>query len=270
MDVGRLVIIRGAGDLASGIAHRLWHSGFHVMMLEQAQPTVIRRTVSFAEAVYEGKVTVEGLTAVLADNPAEAVRYMEAGQIPILVDPQGECMEVVCPRVLVDAIMAKKNLGTSIEQAPVVVATGPGFRAGVDAHAVVETQRGHYLGRVYLEGQATPNTGIPGEVGGFGAERLLRATGEGEFVTLKRIGDVVTAGETVALAGTLPVRAHIGGVLRGLLREGLRVSTGMKVGDVDPRAIPEHCFTISDKARSVAGGVLEAIMYFLYGPGLKR
>lgn len=266
---GELVLIRGAGDLATGIAHRLWRSGFSLVMLEIAQPTVIRRTVALAEAVYTGEVVVEGMRGRLVADAATARAAYREGVVPVLVDPEAASIRELQPAVLVDAIMAKKNLGTRRGQAPVVVGVGPGFTAGVDVDAVVETQRGHDLGRVILEGNAAPNTGVPGEIEGYREERVLRVPpgGTGRWEPLVEIGDLVAAGQTVARAGGVPVQSRIAGVVRGLLRAGLAVRPGMKVGDVDPRGDRSLCFTISDKARAVGGGVLEAILYFLRGTG---
>ncbi len=258
---GELVIIKGAGDLATGVAHRLARSRYGVLMLEIAQPTVIRRTVSFAEAVYLGECQVEGMTAKLAESAWAAAAIIEAGKIAVLVDPEWKSLKTLNPRAVVDAIIAKRNLGTKLSDAPVVIGVGPGFTAGMDVHAVVETERGHDLGRVILSGTASPDTGIPGEIGGYGVERLIRSPAGGIFQGIRQIGDVVKAGETVATVDRTPVKAAIDGVLRGLLRSGLRVNPGFKVGDVDPRCTREHCFTISDKARSVAGGVLEALLH---------
>ncbi len=256
-----LVVIKGAGDLASGVAHRLHQAGFAVIMTETARPTVIRRAVAFAEAVYAGTVTVEGVTARRAADAATARQIALAGEIAIVVDPGAEIIATLKPHVVIDAILAKTNLGTSIDQAPVVIALGPGFTAGRDAHAVVETKRGHYLGRVIWQGEALPNTGIPGEVMGYTEARVLRAPAGGIFKGLKAIGDPVAAGETVAIVGDVPLPAPLSGVLRGLLHDGLEVTRGMKAGDIDPRGERDYCFTISDKARAVAGGVLEAILH---------
>ncbi|GFN22261.1 selenium-dependent molybdenum cofactor biosynthesis protein YqeB [Thermanaeromonas sp. C210] len=257
-----LVVIKGAGDLASGVAHRLWRAGFQIIMTEIPQPTVIRRTVAFAEAVYEGVVEIEGLRGRLVRDGEEAWQVASRDEVAVLVDPQAGVVNELRPQVVVDAIMAKTNVGTSMDQAPIVIALGPGFRAGRDAHAVIETMRGHYLGRVIFHGEALPNTGVPGEVGGYSSERVIRAPAEGKFQGLKRIGDWVQAGEVVATVEGVPVVSAIDGILRGMLHDGLRVTPGMKVGDVDPRAQREHCFTISDKARAIAGGVLEAILFF--------
>jgi len=260
-----LAIIRGAGDLATGVGFRLHRVGFAVVMTEIATPTPVRRTVSFAEAVYEGRWVVEGVEAELAADPEEAVAITEAGRVAVAIDPSAELVGLLNPPLLVDAILAKSNVGTRIGDARAVVALGPGFCAGRDCHAVVETMRGHTLGRVIYAGEALPNTCIPGEVGGFGAERVLRAPGAGVFVGRRAIGDSVSVGEVVAEVDGLPVRAAITGVLRGILRDGLQVTPGFKVGDVDARAAREHCFTMSDKSLSVAGGVLEAAGRLLGG-----
>ncbi|MBI2874593.1 MAG: EF2563 family selenium-dependent molybdenum hydroxylase system protein [Firmicutes bacterium] len=253
-------MVKGGGDLGTGVAYRLHRVGFRVLVTELERPTVIRRPVAFAEAVYEGAAVVEGVTARLVRDTAEAMTAWEQGEVAVLIDHQGEAVGSLQPGVLVDAIMAKRNTGTSLRDAPVVVALGPGFAAGRDAHAVIETQRGHFLGRVIRQGEAMPNTGIPGEIGGASVDRLLRAPADGVFQGKARIGDRVKQGQVVALVGGVPMRSGLSGVLRGLLRDGLSVKAGTKSGDVDPRADPSHCFTISDKALAVAGGALEAVL----------
>ena len=255
-----LAVIRGAGDLATAVGRRLHLCGFSVAHLEIPRPTVIRRAVAFATAVYEGRSTVEEVTAVLARDAAAARVAVESGSVAVLVDPEARCLGELAPVLLVDAILAKRNTGTRLEMAPCVVALGPGFTAGVDAHAVVETCRGHDLGRVYTSGAALPDTGVPGEVNGAGAERVLRAPCAGVFHPLCAIGERVGAGERVAEVGGAPVRSLLDGVLRGILHPGLDVAAGQKVGDVDPRGERRLCFTVSDKANAVAGGVLEAAL----------
>jgi xanthine dehydrogenase accessory factor len=261
-----LVVIKGAGDLASGIALRLRHAGFALVVTEIARPLAVRRAVSFSQAVYEGQARVEDCAAVLAADEDEARSVIARGEIPVLVDPSARMAKRLGPGALVDAIMAKKNTGPSIDDAPVVVGLGPGFCAGLDCHAVIETMRGHSLGRVITGGSALPNTGVPGEIAGFSAERLLRAGADGFFEPLSAIGDRVKKGDILALVrnsgAELPVRAAIDGILRGILPVGAAVSAGMKAGDIDPRCEPSHCFTVSDKALAIAGGVLEAILRF--------
>ena len=256
-----LVLIRGAGDLATGIGIRLIRSGFKVIMTEVEMPTVIRRTVAFAEAVRKGSWEVEGIEARRADDASRALEMAELGIVPVLVDPELHCLHELRPDVLIDAILAKKNLGTRITDASLVIGVGPGFTAGTDCHAVVETMRGHTLGRVYYEGSALPNTNVPGRIGGFAGERVLRAPSDGVFISCRKIGDIVREGEVVGYSAGKPMVCTIGGVLRGLLSDGVPVRTGMKAGDVDPRGKVEYCYTCSDKAIAIGGGVLEAILH---------
>ncbi|MBI2911107.1 MAG: EF2563 family selenium-dependent molybdenum hydroxylase system protein [Chloroflexi bacterium] len=258
-----LTVVKGAGDMATGCVYRLVRAGFPVICTEIAGPTVVRRTVAFAEAILSGEVTVEDVCARRTGSVAEAVAIARQGDVAVLIDPDARVVREARPAVLVDAIMAKRNLSTSIGDAPIVIALGPGFTAGVDCHAVIETNRGHNLGRVIWEGQAEPNTGVPGNIGGFAAERLVRAPADGIFEPARRIGDVVEPGDLLGTVAGQPVQAEIRGVLRGLIRDGLAVGAGMKIGDVDPRARPEHCLTISDKSLAVGGGVLEAVLYLL-------
>lgn len=254
-----LVVIRGGGDLATGTALRLYRAGMEVVVCETAVPTSIRRTVCFSEAVRLGETEVEGVTARLAALP-DLPDLLGRGIVPVLADPEGACIPALAPDAVVDAIIAKRNLGTRMDMAPVVVAAGPGFTAGVDCHAVVETMRGHYLGRVIYDGAALPNTDVPGLIGGYAGERVLRAPADGVFRGVKRIGDRVRAGEAAGYVDGAPMVCTIDGVLRGLLADGVPVRRGMKSGDVDPRCAPEHCLCASDKALAVGGGVLEAIL----------
>ncbi len=256
------VLIRGAGDIATGVAMRLWYSHIKVVMTDVAKPTCIRRTVAFSDAIYHGKTTVEGVTAARAETVAEALEIIERGEIPVLVDPEGNCRHELCPDALVDAILAKKNLGTAITDAPLVIGVGPGFTAQVDCHAVIETIRGHYMGRVIKKGAATPNTNIPGFIGGFSGERILRAPCDGVFTQTHEIGDMVEEGDICGTVNGEPVRCTIGGVVRGILPSGTPVYKGMKSGDVDPRGDVTYCDFVSDKALAVGGGVLEAILGF--------
>ncbi len=258
-----LVVMRGGGDLATGVAERLFRAGFAIVILEIEKPTAIRLPVSFARAVYEGRAIVEGIEAILVPSWGKVKVIIEQKKIPVLIDPQAVCIEKLSPQVLIDAILAKRNLGTRINQAPLVIGLGPGFVAGEDVDVVIETMRGHNLGRVYYRGQAIPNTGIPGEVGGESLRRLLQAPVEGRIIPIRKIGDLVKEGEEVAKVGETPVIAQISGVLRGLIYPQSWVKKGMKVGDIDPRGVKDYCFTISDKARSIGGGVLEAICAYL-------
>lgn len=254
------VLIRGAGDLASGIALRLYRCGFQIVMTEIAIPTTVRRTVAFSPAVYLGEMTVEDVTARRCDSIEVVEETLKSGNIAVVVDNMASICEQWKPDVVVDAILAKRNLGTKITDARTVVGVGPGFTAGVDCHCVVETKRGHYLGRSIWEGSAIPNTGVPGIIGGYGMERLIRAESDGIFRGCVSIGDVVKAGRIVAYSGDMPIRAQIDGVVRGLLQDGVPVTRGMKSGDVDPRCEASHCYTVSDKATSIGGGVLEGIL----------
>ena len=259
-----MILIRGAGDIASGIAVRLFRCGFTLAMTDLSKPTSIRRTVCFSEAVLLGVCTVEGITAEMAATKEEAAQIRVRGHIPVFVDDEGSARTLLRPEAIVDARLAKVNLDTSITDAPIVIAVGPGFVAGKDCHAVIETQRGHYLGRAIYDGSAAQNTGTPGNIGGYTVERIIRAPKAGVFHPVHEIGDRVSANDVVAYVDEEPVRCLIGGTLRGILPEGIQVFEGMKSGDVDPRCRPEHCLCASDKALSVGGGVLEALLHFGY------
>lgn len=257
------VLIRGAGDIASGIAHRLFNSDFLVFMAEIEKPSSIRRKVCFSEAVYDGEQEIEGVKAILSKDPEEALYLARKGYISVFIDPELTFLKYINPLVVVDAILAKKNLGTQKDMAKIVIGVGPGFEAGLDCHAVIETKRGHNLGKVILKGRAEENTGIPGEVMGFALERVIYAPASGKIRILKDIGSIVSKDDTVALIDDIEVKAKINGVLRGIIRDGYEVHIGLKIGDVDPTGIVENCYTISDKARAVGGGVLEAILFFM-------
>lgn len=263
-----LVLIKGAGDLATGTAVRLYRAGFPVVMTDIAQPTAVRRTVAFSQCMYDGVAEVEGITARRAANGEEASAMLAAGEIPVLVDPEARILDELPFGAVVDAILAKRNLGTSLTDAPIVLALGPGFTAGVDCHGVVETMRGHDLGRLILEGSAIPNTGVPGDVGGYTRERIIRAPADGPFEPVARIGQKVELGDVVAKVNGVPVAAQLTGIVRGVLPAGIPVTKGMKSGDIDPRCEVRHCFTVSDKARAIGGGVLEGLLYFGRRTGL--
>jgi xanthine dehydrogenase accessory factor len=258
-----VILIRGAGEMASGVAHRLHQSHFRICMVEIPHPLAVRREVSFCEAIYEGEKEVEGVRAKFISTPKEIQSVWEEGKIPLLIDPDGKKMSnFLKPDALIDAIIAKKNLGTRIGDAPLVIGLGPGFTAGKDVHIVIETNRGQNLGKMILNGTAEPDTGIPGEIGGFTVGRVLRTMKKGIFRSHKSIGDRVSKGSVVAVVDDFPVIAKISGMVRGLIRDGVEVRKGMKVGDIDPRGKRELCFTVSDKARAIGGGVLEAILYW--------
>ena len=301
-----LIICRGAGDLATGIIHRLHRAGHRVIALETDYPAAIRRQVSFCEAVYDGSAAVEGVTARLVpaltdaetdtetcsginDIPAAHIAsekwdssaieaVLEAGEVPLLIDPKGESIELLKPDVVVDAIIAKKNLGTTINMAPLVIGVGPGFTAGNDVHLVIESMRGHNLARIITDGMAQPNTGVPGNIAGFTSERVIHAPAAGYIHDIRKIGDIVQKGDEIAriypdkksydnaLSEYVPVNATITGIIRGLIREGYYFKKGFKIADIDPRESElSNCFTISDKARSIAGSVLEAVSAFEHG-----
>lgn len=292
-----LIICRGAGDLATGIIHRLHRAGHRVIALETDYPAAIRRQVSFCEAVYDGSAAVEGVTARLvpaltdAETDTETAHIasekwsrsdieavLEAGEVPLLIDPKGESIALLKPDVVVDAIIAKKNLGTTIDMAPLVIGVGPGFTAGNDVHLVIESMRGHNLARIITDGMAQPNTGVPGNIAGFTSERVIHAPAAGYIHDVRKIGDIVQKGDEIAriypdkgsfdneLSEYVPVNATITGIIRGLIREGYYFRKGFKIADIDPRASElTNCFTISDKARSIAGSVLEAVSAFEHG-----
>ena len=301
-----LIICRGAGDLATGIIHRLHRAGHRVIALETDYPAAIRRQVSFCEAVYDGSAAVEGVTARLVpaladaetdtetcsginDTPAAHIvsekwdssaieAVLEAGEVPLLIDPKGESIELLKPDAVVDAIIAKKNLGTTINMAPLVIGVGPGFTAGHDVHLVIESMRGHNLARIITDGMAQPNTGVPGNIAGFTSERVIHAPAAGYIHDVRKIGDIVQKGDEIAriypdkesydnaLSEYVPVNATITGIIRGLIREGYYFREGFKIADIDPRESElTNCFTISDKARSIAGSVLEAVSAFEHG-----
>ena len=271
-----LIVVRGAGDLATGTIHRLKKAGFRLLVLEAEHPAAIRRQVALSEAVYAGSARVEDVEAVRMDvalaekkNRKELLeqemeRIWKKDGVPVLVDPAGLSIAALRPAVVVDAILAKKNLGTTKEMAPLVIALGPGFTAGEDVDVVIETKRGHNLGRVIRSGSAVPNTGIPGIIGGYGKERVMHAQAEGILRNAASIGDIVEARAVIAEIetekGTVPVEASLSGLLRGLIRDGYPVTKGFKIADIDPRKEElQNCFTISDKARCIAGSVLEVI-----------
>lgn len=260
------IVVRGGGDLATGTIYKLWKSGFKVLVLECQYPSAIRRRVAFSEAVYSGSQTVEDATCRLVDDLREAQKVICKGDIPLIVDPKGEMISECRPAVVVDAILAKKNLGTKKDMAPKTIALGPGFEAGKDVDYVIETKRGHRLGRIITEGCAIPNTGVPGMIAGYGKERVIHSPAKGIFHEIRHIGDEVKKGEII---GTITyenvcveVTASLTGVLRGIIRGGYPVTEGFKIADIDPRLEEkENCDTISDKARCIAGGVLEAVLY---------
>lgn len=264
-----LVIVRGAGDLATGVVYSLYKAHFKVIILETQHPSAIRRKVALSEAVYDGKTKIEDIEAVLVKNYEEALNIIankDYKEIPILIDPNCEILNHIKPTFLIDAIIAKKNLGTNKSMAKYTIALGPGFTAGKDCDIVIETMRGHNLGRIYLEGEAIPNTGIPGNIGGKEAERVIHASSDGIIENIKNIGDFVREKEVIAYINNdnkkIEVIAPFEGLLRGIIRDGFKVRNGLKIADIDPRKSEyDNCFTISDKARNLGGAVLTAMIY---------
>ncbi len=258
------VIVRGGGDIATGTIYKLRKCGFRVLVLEVENPSAIRRNVAFCEAVYDGSKQVEDMRCILAHSLLECEQIMDEGHVAMLIDPKGECISSVKPIALVDAILAKKNLGTKKDMAKLTIALGPGFEAGKDVDVVVETMRGHKLGRLIYEGYAIKNTGIPGNIAGYSKERVIHSPCEGICHNVKKITDIVEKGEIIAYVDDTPVYASMSGLLRGLIRDGYFVTCGFKMADIDPRKDEyDNCFTISDKARCIAGGVVEAILHDL-------
>lgn len=260
-ELKNVVIIRGGGDLASGTIHRLYRCGYRILVLECEKPTAIRRMVSFCEAVYDGQSSVEGVLCRKINSIEECEAVWAAGENPLMVDTEGDILKKYRPAALVDAILAKRNLGTTRDMSDLTIALGPGFVAGDDVDYVVETMRGHNLARVITKGAALPNTGVPGMIAGFGKERVIHAPASGEIHCISKIADIVEKDQILAWIGDTPVRASLTGVLRGIIRDGFTVPKGMKIADIDPRKEQKkNCFTISDKARCIAGSVVEILL----------
>jgi len=256
-----IVVIKGAGEMATGIAHRLYESNIrNIIMTEIPEPISVRRTVAFSEVVFDGKKTVEGVDAELIQTIDEMHNIWQKKKIAVIVDPKWTIVSTLQPDIVIDAIMAKKNLGTKKAEAPFVIGVGPGFVAPSDVHAVIESNRGHNLGRVFYDGAAESHTGIPGPTMGYTSERVLRSPHPGLIKHVKALGDSVRKDEIILYVDETPVNAPIDGLLRGLIRE-IKVSGNEKIGDIDPRGVQEYCFTITEKARAIGGGVLEAILH---------
>lgn len=261
--MNNLVIVRGAGDLATGTIAKLHNCGFKVLALETKEPTTIRRHISFSSAVFDKKVCIEGITGTLINSVSELENLDGIG---VMVDPNGDILNEVSPIAVVDAILAKKNLGTTINMSNIVIALGPGFNASVDCHAVVETKRGHSLGKIYYNGFAIKNTGTPGDINGFSKERVIHSPKTGKINVIHDIGSIVKLGDTIALIDDTPVIATMDGLVRGMIRDKMNVAKGLKIADIDPRCDQiKNCYTISDKARCIAGGVIEALLFLKKG-----
>ena len=259
-----MVIVRGGGDIASGVIQKLYRCGFKVLVLEIENPTCIRRAVSFSEALFEDEIEVEGIKSVRVRNLEEIEDAWKNNKVPVIVDPKGSYINLLKPKAVVDGILAKKNLGTYINMAPITIALGPGFEAGKDVDVVIETNRGHNLGRLIFKGEAQADTGAPGNIGGYTKERVIYSPCDGVINNVREIGDIVKKEEPLAYVGDYIVRATIDGVLRGIIRNNSKVCKGLKIADIDPRLEErKNCFTISDKARTIGGGVLEALIYLI-------
>ena len=257
-----IVIIRGGGDIATGSIYKLYRCGFKVLVLEIEKPTAIRRNVCFSEAVYNESAVVEGVSSILVKNIDEIRNAWQNKKIPIVIDPKGDLIKELRPLCVVDAILAKRNMGTNKGMAPITIALGPGFEAGKDVDIVIETMRGHNLGQLIMEGTAIENTGVPGDIKGFSKERVIYSSADGVVTNTKEIGALVKKDEILGYVGDMPIVATIDGLLRGIIKEGLFVKKGLKIADIDPRLSEiDNCNTISDKARSIGGGVLEAFLY---------
>ena len=262
--MNNLVVVRGGGDIATGTIYKLARCGFHVLVLEIAHPSAIRRNVAYSEAVYDGHKEVEGIECVLIHSLDELESVFKENKIAMMVDPEGSSIDILKPEIVIDAILAKKNMGTSSNMAPITIGLGPGFCAGKDVHVVVETMRGHNLGRLIYQGHALPNTGVPGNIKGYSKERVIHSPCAGVCHNVKKITDIVEKGEIIAYIDKTPVYASMSGLLRGLIQNGYNVTSGFKMADIDPRVDEyQNCFTISDKARCIGGGVLEAILHGL-------
>jgi xanthine dehydrogenase accessory factor len=255
-----LVVVRGAGDVASGVIYRLCKAGFDVIAMEKANPDCVRRRVCFAEAFYQGEMQVEGVTAVLVDSSDQALADMGQSLVPLLIDPNAESLADLQPEAVIDGRMLKQDIDTHIDMAPVVIGLGPGFTAGKNCHAAVETRRGNDLGRFMYDGSPHADTGVPAQVNGISLDRVLRSPADGIFTAGCDIGDMVKQGQVLGNVSGISVIARIDGVVRGIIHDGLTVAAGQKIGDIDPRGIEKLCYTISDKAHAIAEGVLNALL----------
>lgn len=255
-----LVIIRGGGDLGTGVAYKLFNSNFNIVILEIANPITVRRKVAFSEAVYERKVTIEGVEAILVHEVHEIYNNIKHKKISVMIDEEAKIVNKLKPIALVDAIVAKKNFGTNRSLAPITIALGPGFVAGVDVDVVIETHRGENLGKIIYKGTTSANTGQPASVMGFKRERVLWAPVSGNIAVIKNIGQIVEKEEAVAEINGVEIKSKIAGFLRGMVRSGIYLREGLKVGDIDPRVDRlDLCYKLSDKACKLGESVLDAI-----------
>lgn len=268
-NIDDIIVVRGGGDIASGAIQKLYRSGFKVLVLETETPSAIRRKVAFCEAVYEKEIEIEGIKARLVVNDEEIQDCWDSDVLPVMIDSRGKVIERLKPLAVVDGILAKQNFGTKRSMAPITIALGPGFSAPEDVDIVIETMRGHNLGRIIEEGRASENTGVPGIIAGFGIERVIYSDYSGVITNIEKIGNVVEKGDVIAVVGDNEIYASISGVLRGIIRDGYKVKKGLKIADIDPRiSEKDNCFTISDKARNIGGAVLESILYLKKKKGI--
>lgn len=268
-NIDDIIVVRGGGDIASGAIQKLYRSGFKVLVLEIETPSAIRRKVAFCEAVYEKEIEIEGIKARLVANDEEIQDCWDSDVLPVMIDSRGKVIERLKPLAVVDGILAKQNFGTKRSMAPITIALGPGFSAPEDVDIVIETMRGHNLGRIIEEGRASENTGVPGIIAGFGIERVIYSDYSGVITNIEKIGNVVEKGDVIAVVGDNEIYASISGVLRGIIRDGYKVKKGLKIADIDPRiSEKDNCFTISDKARNIGGAVLESILYLKKKKGI--
>lgn len=268
-NIDDIIVVRGGGDIASGAIQKLYRSTFKVLVLETETPSAIRRKVAFCEAVYEKEIEIEGIKARLVANDEEIQDCWDSDILPVMIDSRGKVIERLKPLAVVDGILAKQNFGTKRSMAPITIALGPGFSAPEDVDIVIETMRGHNLGRIIEEGRASENTGVPGVIAGFGIERVIYSDYSGVITNIEKIGNVVEKGDVIAVVGNNEIYASISGVLRGIIRDGYKVKKGLKIADIDPRiSEKDNCFTISDKARNIGGAVLESILYLKKKKGI--
>lgn len=268
-NIDDIIVVRGGGDIASGAIQKLYRSGFKVLVLETETPSAIRRKVAFCEAVYEKEIEIEGIKARLVANDEEIQECWDSDILPVMIDSRGKVIERLKPLAVVDGILAKQNFGTKRSMALITIALGPGFSAPEDVDIVIETMRGHNLGRIIEEGRASENTGVPGIIAGFGIERVIYSDYSGVITNVEKIGNVVEKGDVIAVVGDNEIYASISGVLRGIIRDGYKVKKGLKIADIDPRiSEKDNCFTISDKARNIGGAVLESILYLKKKKGI--
>lgn len=270
MPLNNIVVFRGGGDVATGSIQKLFRTGFKVLVLEMEKPLCIRRYVSTAQAIFDGEVQIEDFTARKVESLEQIKKAWDENVVPVFVDPKAEILEELKPMAVVDGTLAKKNIGTNKNMAPITIALGPGFYAGKDVDAVIETKRGHNLGRIIYEGYAAKNTGIPGDIKGYSKERVIHSPTEGVINNISHIADYVEKGQIIAKVGSENVYASLSGILRGIIYDKTYVKKGLKIADIDPRKEElQNCYKISDKARCIGGGVLEALLNMCFIKNIK-